>query len=71
MEKEKVSKKGFIIIIVLFVVFTIFAIVGFILFSNRKEEVVNEDKDGGNVVLNYSSDASILLPIDCESRASI
>lgn len=60
MEKEKVSKKGFIIIIVLFVVFTIFTIVGFILFSNRKEEVVNEDKDGGNVVLNYSSDASFL-----------
>lgn len=60
MNKDKVSKKGIIIIFTLFIAFTIFAIVGFILFSNRKAEVINEEKNGGNVVLNYSSDVSFL-----------
>lgn len=60
MEKEKISKKGLIIIGILCVLFITIAIIGFILFAHRKEEVVIEEKNGGNVVLNYSSDTSFL-----------
>ena len=71
MNSGKVSKKGLIIIIVMCLVFLVFAIVDFILFSNRKEEVVVENKNGGKVVLNYPSDAEFLniknvLPITDE-----
>ena len=60
MEKEKMSKKFKILILVLFILFVIITIIGFVVFSKNREKVVTEDKKGGNVTLNYSSDVKFL-----------
>ena len=60
MEKEKMSKKFKILILVLFILFVIITIIGFVVFSKNREKVVTEDKKGGNVTLNYSSDVNFL-----------
>ena len=60
MEKEKMSKKFKILILVLFIIFVIITIIGFVVFSKNREKVVTEDKKGGNVTLNYSSDVNFL-----------
>ena len=60
MEKEKTTKKLWIILLCVCLLFITFTTIGFILFSNRKHEIVNEQLDGGSVVLNYSSDSSYL-----------
>lgn len=60
MEKERISNKIKILIIVLCILFIIITIIGFIIFSKNREKVVNEEKKGGNVTLNYSSDVNYL-----------
>ncbi len=60
MEKESMSKKFKILILVLFIIFVIITIIGFVVFSKNREKVVTEDKKGGNVTLNYSSDVNFL-----------
>lgn len=60
MEKENMSKKFKILILVLFIIFVIISVIGFVIFSNNREKVVNEEKKGGNVTLNYSSDVNFL-----------
>jgi hypothetical protein len=60
MEKEKMSKNFKILILVLFILFVIITIIGFVVFSKNREKVVTEDKKGGNVTLNYSSDVNFL-----------
>lgn len=60
MEKEKTTKKLWIILLCVCLLFITFTTIGFIMFSNRKPEIVNEQLDGGSVVLNYSSDSSYL-----------
>ena len=57
MEKKRELTKNFWITWILIFLFLIIAsAVGFGLFSNREEEVIVNDENGGNVVLNYSSD---------------
>ena len=60
MEKEKATKKLWIILLCVCLLFITFATVGFVLFSNRKPEIVNEQLEGGSIVLNYSSNSSYL-----------
>ena len=60
METEKTTKKFWIILLCVCTLFLIFTIVGFIIFSNRKPEIVNEQLDGGTIDLSYTSDSSYL-----------
>jgi hypothetical protein len=57
MEKKRELTKNFWITWILIFLFLIIAsAVGFGLFSYREEEVIVNDENGGDVVLNYSSD---------------
>lgn len=60
MDNNAVSKKFWIMIIGLCVLGIIIITVGFVVFSNKKPEVIEEEKDGGAVSLKYVSDASLL-----------
>jgi len=56
MEKKRELSKNFWIIWIAIILFLIIAVaVGFALFANRKNEVIIQEENGGNVVLNYSS----------------
>lgn len=57
MDKElKGKNKGFITIIICFCIALLLLVaVGFFVFSNREKEVIEKEKHGGNVTLNYTS----------------
>ena len=55
-KKRELTKNFWITWIFIFLFLIIASAVGFGLFSNRKEEVIVNDENGGDVVLNYSSD---------------
>ena len=59
MEKKRELTKSFWItwLIIIFILILVVAI-GFGLFVNRKEEVIVNEENGGNVVLNYSSNVA-------------
>ena len=58
MEKKRELTKNFWITWILIFLFLIIAsAVGFGLFSNREEEVIVDEENGGNVILNYSTDS--------------
>ena len=52
--KEKLSKNFWIILVCVCSIFIIVLAVGIVLVSNKKQEVVVEKKEGGNILLNYS-----------------
>lgn len=52
-KKGELSKKFWYIVIGLCTVLLIFLIVGFVIYKNRKPEVVDKKVTGGSVVLNY------------------
>lgn len=69
MDKEnkkgsKLTKKFWILVIIICLVLIIAVVAGVYFFSNRKIEVVNEKKKGGNLVLNYSSNVNGLSLIN-------
>ena len=53
-EESKLSKKFWIILLVVNILIIIPIIVGFVLFANREEKVIVEKETGGNLVLNYT-----------------
>ena len=55
-KKRELTKNFWITWILIFLLLIIASAVGFGLFSNREEEVIVNDENGGDVVLNYSSD---------------
>lgn len=58
-KKEKGFSKGFLGILVgICVVLIVFITVGFVIFFNREDEVIEETKNGGNVTLNYASNVN-------------
>ena len=44
----------------------VFVIVGFIIFYNRKPEIIEENKEGGFVTLNYTSEINALMVINAK-----
>ena len=60
MEKKgnEISKKFLYLLISICVILIIFTVTMFILFATRKERVVEEQENGGNLSLNYSSNSS-------------
>ena len=54
-KKGSLSKRFWLIISTVCVVLLIFAIVGIVVFSNRKPQLIKKTEKGGNVTLNYSS----------------
>lgn len=54
---KKVSKKFWGVFVGVCVVLLVFVVVIFVLFANREAEVVDEEELGGNVTLNYTTDA--------------
>lgn len=65
MKEEKITKKFWLIIIFVCICLIIFTIIGFVLYFNRKPEIVKEQLDGGTVSLNYISDISYLNINNC------
>ncbi len=59
-KKGSLSKRFWLIISTVCVVLLIFAIVGIVVFSNRKPQLIKKTEKGGNVTLNYSSTSNIL-----------
>ena len=54
-KKENKLSNGFLIILLVINIVLIISItIGFILFANRKDEVITEKENGGNLVLNYT-----------------
>jgi len=66
MEKSKVrlSKNFWIIMTLISIVCIVLIAVGYNLFSNREKKVVEKEKTGGSVVLNYTSSISGLSIIN-------
>ncbi len=56
--KQEISKKFWIILLSVCLFLIIVVAIAFAAFSNRKPVVLEKEEDGGNVVLNYSSDVS-------------
>lgn len=54
LDNNKLSKKFWIIIIVVCCILIAFLTTGFVISSNESDKVVNEEKNGGELVLNYS-----------------
>lgn len=52
--KEKLSKNFWIILVCVCSIFIIVLAVGIVLVSNKKQDIVVEKKEGGNILLNYS-----------------
>ena len=51
---NKLSKNFWIVVIVVCCILIIFLATGFVMSSNKPDNVVKEEKNGGNLVLNYS-----------------
>ncbi len=65
MEKSKksdggLSKRFWLIILCITLFMVIFITAGIIIFTNREPEVIEQERDGGYVTLNYSSDSKAL-----------
>ncbi len=58
MEKNKISGSFWLVSIGVCCLLLIIVIVGFIAFSNRKGEVMENEENGGNLVLNYTGNTS-------------
>ncbi len=54
LDNNKLSKKFWIIIIVVCCILIAFLTTGFVISSNESDKVVNEEKNGGELILNYS-----------------
>ena len=52
-KKGEISKKFWYLVIALCTVLLIFLIVGFVVYKNRKPEVIDKKVKGGSIVLNY------------------
>lgn len=52
---NKLSKKFWILLITISLVIIIIIAVGFYLFANREEEVIEKNVDGGQITLNYTN----------------
>ena len=60
MEKEKVSKKFWIVLTGVCIFLLVIVTVSFIAFSRQKADVIEENKNGGSVTLKYSTDTNSL-----------
>ena len=58
MEKNKISGSFWLVSIGVCCLLLIIVIVGFIAFSNRKGKVMENEENGGNLVLNYTGNTS-------------
>lgn len=63
-KKNEISNKVWIIIISICLVLIIFVAIGFAVFSNREDKVIERVENGGNIVLNYANNLSGLKLID-------
>lgn len=58
-KKEKGLSKNFLIMLICTCfILVILVVIGFIVFFNQDKEIIEETKNGGNVTLNYSANAS-------------
>lgn len=55
-KKNSLSKKFWIVVLIFCFFFLLFVIFGFTSFFTKNKKVITEDENGGDVVLNYSSD---------------
>ena len=55
---DTLSKKFWILLISLCIVFIIVLAAGFVLFANRKEEVIEKEEKGGQITLNYTNNVT-------------
>jgi len=56
--KKDLSKKFWLTLIIIFLVLIVLVAVGFGIFATREDEVIIQKENGGNIVLNYSSNVS-------------
>ena len=59
-KKENLSKRFWVIISTVCIILLVFAIVGIVVFSTRKPQLIRKTEKGGTVSLNYSSTSNIL-----------
>ena len=52
---EEFSKKFWYILLAIFVVFIVVVSIGFVLFANREEKVIEKHETGGKITLNYTN----------------
>ena len=57
--KEKLSKKFWIIILSICSILLLFVIIGFVVFSNRKATVIEKNEDGGKAYLKYATNNNV------------
>lgn len=67
--ESKLTKKFWIVMIVICVLLIVVVAVGYFLFSRRDVEVVDRTKSGGNVTLNYATDVNGLTIINAVPTA--
>jgi uncharacterized protein YpmB len=57
-EKKDLSKKFWYIVITISIVLIILIAIGFALFANSNNKVIDTEENGGNIVLNYTSNVN-------------
>lgn len=57
-DKNELTKLFWILLIIISIILIVCVALGFFFFSNRKVEVITEKKNGGDLVLNYSSNVN-------------
>ena len=60
-KKEKLSKQFWLQFIKICSFMIVFLIAGFVIFNHRKPDVIEENKEGGYVTLNYTSEVNALM----------
>lgn len=68
---NKLSKKFWIIIIVVCCILIAFLTTGFVISSNESDKVVNEEKNGGELILNYSGNTDGLTIMNVVPTSNI
>ncbi len=59
-EKRELSKKFWWSVLVICTIFIILICVGFAVFANSKRPVIENEENGGNIVLNYAGEDTVL-----------
>ena len=57
-KKRDLTKKFWITLLIVFLVLIILSAVGFGLFANREDRVIIQEENGGDIILNYSSNVA-------------